>query len=29
MVSQVCLEDPFYSDVDIFNKVLNEYQGYM
>ena len=27
-ISQVCLEDPFYSDIDIYNKISNEYQGF-
>ena len=22
------MEDPFYSDIDIYNKISNEYEGY-
>ncbi len=29
MISQVCLEDPIFNDIDIYNKVLNEYQGFL
>ena len=27
-ISQVCMEDPFYSDIDIYNKISTEYEGY-